>query len=464
MNQLLNYQAEGRDFLSTRQHAMLCDEMGLGKTIQAIAAINKLGARKVLIVCPATLKLNWKRELEKWLDKERSIQVLTTTNVIIDPNVDIVIVNYDLLTYGAATTLGVYKAGREDALGAREGLILSQILKRKWAVGIFDESHYLKNLKALRTKAVLQRDRIASHCVYKWFLTGTPVLNRPSELYPIFRAVFPDVIFPYVTYTKYAMKFCGGHYDGYKLWDRGASNIEELSRRIKRAGIMLRRLKKDVLTELPDKQYQLVPMIGCTTRIAMPLISESMKWIKKLKHQDIGGELGEISELRHRIAQTKLPLCIEHIRGLLETEEKIVVFAYHSDIIDALAEAFKGDEAVVLDGRMSQKAREEAVKSFQESPECRIFIGQIQAAGVGITLTAARTVVFVESSWVPGEIAQAVDRCHRIGQKDSVLAQFLIIEDSIEEHMLATVIDKLKTIEKIHGEENGTGTCTLPTA
>lgn len=459
MNELLPYQAEGVEFLTSRKHAMLCDEMGLGKTIQAIGAINKLKAKKVLIVCPATLKLNWKRELEKWLDRERTIQVLTTTDVMIDPNVDIVIVNYDLLTYGASGSLHRGKQ-EQPRLNTRNGLILTQLLKRQWAVGIFDESHYLKNISALRTKAVLQRDQIASHCVYKWFLTGTPILNRPSELYPVFRAVFPDVIFPHVTYRSYAMKFCGGHFDGYKLWDRGATNIEELCRRIKRAGIMLRRLKKDVLQDLPDKQYQLVPLIDRRSQGAAELVSESLRWEKKLKHQDIGGELGEIAELRHRIAQVKLPLCIEHIRSLMENTEKIVIFAHHTDVIDGLYEAF-GETAVVLDGRTSQKDREFAVKSFQEDPKCRIFIGQIQAAGVGITLTAASTVVFVESSWVPGEIAQAVDRCHRIGQKDSVLAQFLIIQDSIEEHMLATVIDKLKTIETIHGEENGSRTGSL---
>lgn len=463
MNEFLPYQVDGIDFLSSRNSAMLCDEMGLGKTVQAIGAINKLRARKVLVVCPATLKLNWKRELEKWLDRPLSIQVVSKTNAIVDPAADVVIVNYDLLTYGAQTLLQTIRYNRAPSCRVTSGLILAQLLRREWAVGIFDESHYLKNMDALRTKAVLHRDRLASRCVYKWFLTGTPILNRPSELYPVFRAVFPNVIEPFTSYTAYAKQFCGAYFNGYRLWDRGASNIPELCRRIKRAGIMLRRLKEDVLTELPDKQYQLVPLLDRDNPAAVALINESLSWQIKLKRQDIGTELGEIAELRHRLAKTKLPLCIEHINCLLETKEKIVVFAYHKDVMDKLEEAFK-KICVRLDGSTSQKDRQEAVDKFQNDDKTRVFIGQIQAAGVGITLTAANTVVFVESSWVPGEIAQAVDRCHRIGQKDVVLAQFLIIADTIEEHMLATVVDKLKTIKKIHGEEDGTRTGQLQTA
>ena len=460
MNEFLPYQVDGIDFLSSRNHAMLCDEMGLGKTIQAIGAINTLRARKVLVVCPATLKLNWKRELEKWLDRPLSIQVVSKTNAIVDPAADVVIVNYDLLTYGAQTLLQALSHQKSPNCRSTSGLILTQLLRREWAVGIFDESHYLKNMDSLRTKAVLHRNRLASRCVYKWFLTGTPILNRPSELYPIFKSVFPNVIEPFTTYTSYAKQFCGAYFNGYKLWDRGASNIPELCRRSKRAVIMLRRLKEDVLPELPDKQYQLVPLLDRDNSAAVPLINESLSWQIKLKRQDIGGELGEIAELRHRIAKAKLPLCIEHINCLLETKEKIVVFAYHKDVIDSLEEAFK-KSCVRLDGSTGQKERQEAVDKFQSDAKTRIFIGQIQAASVGITLTAASTVVFVESSWVPGEIAQAVDRCHRIGQKNMVLAQFLIIADTIEEHMLATVIDKLKTIKRIHGEEDENRTSSL---
>lgn len=439
MNELLPYQRDGVEFLTTRQHAMLCDEMGLGKTIQAIAAINKLGARKVLIVCPATLKLNWYKELDKWLEKTRVIQVLYQTKCIIDPGTDIVIVNYDLISHGSHGH-------------AAPGLIAKQILDREWAVGIFDECHYLKNMASLRSKVILQKNKVASRCIYKWFLTGTPVLNRPSELYPIFKAVFPDVIWPYVLYTRYVRHFCGGYFDGYKLCDKGASNIEELARRIKRSGIMLRRLKADVLASLPEKQYQLIPVASKDTFGLSGLISKTISWRNRIiKHQKLEGDLGEIAEVRHRFAQLKLPYCIDHLHGLLENINKVVVFAYHTDIIDKLHQEF-GEISVVLDGRTSQTAREEAVKKFQEDPTCRVFIGQIQAAGVGITLTAASTVVFIESSWVPGEVEQAIDRCHRIGQKDSVLAQFLIVDDSIEEHMLATIIRKLKTIRQIHGE------------
>lgn len=453
MNELLPYQAEGVDFLSSRTHAMLCDEMGLGKTIQAIAAINKLGARKVLIVCPATLKLNWKRELEKWLEKKRVIQVLSTSQAVVNDETDILIVNYDLITYGMGSSLKV--RGHHDLahITTRRSIIYNQIFSRQWAVGIFDESHYLKNKGALRTKAILQKDRIASRCIYKWFLTGTPILNRPSELYPVFRAVFPEVIHPYLNYAAYAKYFCGAHFNGKFYNDRGATNIPEMARRIQRAGIMLRRLKREVLIDLPDKTYQLIPLLD-STEAPQRYMSADLIWSKKLRHQDLGrvcSNLGEMAEHRHDTARVKLPYAIEHLKSILETVSKVVVFAHHTDIIDAIHTEFN-DISVVVDGRTAQGARQAAVDLFQENPKCRMFIGQIQAAGVGITLTAASTVVFVENSWVPGEIAQAIDRCHRIGQKEAVLAQFLIIADTIEEHMLATVIQKLKTIKTIHGE------------
>lgn len=453
MNELLPYQEIGANFLASKTAAMLCDEMGLGKTIQAIEAINRLGARKVLIVCPASLRVNWRRELEKWLVKKRHIQILTYGEAKVFPDTDILIVNYDLITCGMHASI-INRGFKNDKVAKRSGIIFTQIMEREWAVGIFDESHYMKNVNAMRTKAVLQKDRIASRCIYKWFLTGTPILNRPAELFPVFRAVFPEVIFPFLTYTAYAKHFCGAYFNGKFYYDRGASNTAELARRISRGGFMLRRLKKDVLKELPDKRYQLIPLID--SRSSSPgtqkLFSDTMMWEKKMRRQQIGEDLGEISKLRHDIAKVKLPHAIEHIKSLLETVDKLVVFAYHTDILEALYTEF-AEFSVTLDGQTSMGARQAAVDQFQTNPKCRLFIGQIQAAGVGITLTAANTVVFVESSWVPGEISQAIDRCHRIGQKETVLAQFLLIGDTIEEHMLATVIEKLKTIKTIHGEE-----------
>ena len=156
-----------------------------------------------------------------------------------------------------------------------------------------------------------------------------------------------------------------------------------------------------------------------------------------------------IAVLRHELALSKVHSCVEHIKELLEETKKLVVFAYHKDVIVKLSAALADYGCVTITGDTPSAYRQKNVQDFQKDPSCRVFIGQIQAAGDTITLTAASTVVFVESSWVPGEIDQATDRLHRIGQKNSVLVQFLVIDGSLEERMLRTIIDKKLTIQKI---------------
>lgn len=423
---LYPFQQQGVDFLSVRASALLADEQGLGKTAQAICALNKIGALKVLIVCPALVKLNWKRELEMWLENKSSIQILNGRQDKIDPKADILIVNYDLLI-----SMELFK----------------QIISRNYAAGIFDEAHYMKNRKAKRTKAVLLQGAIASRCVFKWFLTGTPILNRPVELFPILKSVASCVIEPYDTYTSFALRFCGAYWDGVQFNDKGASNTDDLAERLGR-GFMLRRLKKDVLTELPSKTYQMIS-IPATGKMNT-LIQKEFTFSKgDAKYHTVGGDGAELALIRHELALSKVKTCLEHIEDVLTSAKKVVVFAYHKDVIKALAEGLKHYCPVTITGDTPQKLRQSNIENFQSDDESRVFIGQIQAAGIGITLTAASHVIFVESSWVPGEIDQATDRCHRIGQKDSVLVQFLVIEKSLEENMIRAIIDKKRVIESI---------------
>lgn len=414
----------------------MADEMGLGKTVQAICGINELKAKKALVLCPAVVKLNWKRELEIWLNEKLNIQILNGRNDTVKANTDIVIVNYDLIVSPS---------------------ILAQLIRLRFAVGIFDESHYLKNRQAKRTKAVLYKAGIASRCVYKWFLTGTPILNRPIELYPILKACVPNLIAPFNSYDAYAKRFCDAWWDGFQLVAKGASNLDDLSRRLN-SGFMLRRLKKDVLKELPDKQYQLV-MIPAKDKKIQELLKREFTFAPKElgKAAKVGVDGAELAIIRHQLALSKVETAIEHIEDLLEEQEKIVVFAYHKDVIAIIAEKLGQYGVVCITGDTAQNKRQSIVDAFQGSKECRVFIGQIDAAGVGITLTAASNVVFVESSWVPGVIDQAVDRCHRIGQKDAVNAQFLVIQDSLEEYMLKTVIEKKQVIEQVMTDKDNVG-------
>jgi len=424
---LYPFQKKGVEFLTSQHAALLADEPGLGKTIQAICACNELKAKKILVVCPAIVKLNWEREIKIWLKEKLTVQALNGRKDVPRPGVNIIVVNYDLLISPS---------------------IFKSLLATRFAVGVFDESHYLKNRKAKRTKAVLLKDAIASRCVYKWFLTGTPILNRPVELYPVLKAVASNTIEPYTSYEQFAYRYCDGYFDGFQLIARGASNMDELCTRLSK-NFMLRRLKKDHLKELPDKQYQLIllPPAGSDVKA---LVKKEFTFAKgEVRRAAVGGDGAELAVLRHILAISKVDACIEHIKGVLDETDKIVVYAYHTDVIARLSEALKEFGAVVIQGATTGPRRQANIDLFQENPKCRVFIGQIQAAGVGITLTAASTVIFVESSWVPGEVDQAVDRCHRIGQKDSVRVQFLVIQGSLEESMLRAIVDKKQTIAQI---------------
>lgn len=437
------FQLTGIDFLTSRRAALLADEPGLGKTAQAIGAAVALGARRVLVVSPATVKLNWRRELNQWWffnspETKPTVQILTTSKDKIG-DANIVIVNYDLVTFSME-----YEKGTKTILG---GPIYDQLVARRWDVGIFDESHYLKGRDTVRTKVVLQRNRIAAHCTYKWYLTGTPVTSRPVELYPLLKANCPELIAPYDTYESFVMQFCDGWWDGPILNDRGASNIHDLHKRLK--GFMLRRLKKDVLKELPERLYQLIPL--GQNDATKKLISEEMKWpeLKRRAVADLGGE--HIATHRREMALARLNQAVEHIEELMESHEKIVVFAHHREVIARLETALSHRLPASVHGGKSQAERQLMIERFQKQPACRVFIGQIQAAGVGLDglQGAASTMVFVESSWVPTEIEQAVGRLDRMGQKNAVLAQFLVVEGSIEENILSTAVEKLKVIEHI---------------
>lgn len=428
MNQLLPFQEVGVRFLASRTKALLADEQGLGKTIQAIEAINVLNARKVLIVCKASGKFVWQRELAKWLKLRLKIQVLSGRQSVVEADTDVVVVNYDLTV---------------------SETVLKQLIRLRFAVVIFDEAHYLKTRSSRRTKAALLKGGIASRGFYKWFLTGTPILNRPVEVYPLLRSVAPEVMDPYLTYEAYARHFCGGFYDGFQFVAKGATNTAELNARLVK-NFMLRRLKKDHLKELPDKQYQIIDVEAVDAE-TKKLIEREFTWSKQdvAYQKDLATGGAEISLLRHEMGRKKVKPAVQHLKDMLDENEKIVVFAYHKDVIAGLFAELKDFGVVVFDGSTPADKRGAIVDQFQTDPKTRVFLGQYQAAGDTITLTAASVVVFVESSWVPGEIDQATDRLHRIGQKDAVLVQFLVFGKSLDEHQLRTVVDKKNTIGQI---------------
>lgn len=415
--------------------ALLALEMGLGKSACAIKACDNLQAKNILIICPAFLRTNWHREYQLWSKENLRTQIIEKGMDIISSVAQIIIVSYDLI-------------GKSFIPGC-PGPILRQLLKLKFDVGIFDESHYLKELTSLRTRSVLLKGHLASRCNYKFFLTGTPILNRPIELYPILKACVPKSLDRYNTYKTFAQRYCGGHFNGFQYWDKGATNIEELKERLDFSGLMLRREKKDVLKELPEKSYQLIRLDPDGTLKKLMKEQESLECIEGMKFKAVKVDSARISQIRHALAIAKVPAAADFIRNALEQKEKIVVFVHHIAVIEKLKSIFYDLNPVVIYGKVPVSTRQLLVDRFQNNKACRLFIGQIQAAGIGITLTAADHVIFVEPSWVPGEINQAIDRVHRIGQKKSVTAQFLVVTDSLEEKMMKQVIEKIKVIKKL---------------
>lgn len=444
----LGFQRAGIEYAMSRSLVLIADEMGLGKTVQAIGVVNCMkDVRKVLIVCPASLKRNWRREWQKWDVKGLSVQIVDGTKPV-EIVGRVVIINYDVLP--------AHRSLLKDT-GA-------------WDVMILDECHYLKNGRTERTLEVFGgikrnpdrtiKERFAPiPAEKKLLLSGTPIVNKPKELWSLLQTLDPDGLGAKSNWYNYATRYCeaislGERTDAYgntyKLWKwDGASNLEELQEKL-RERFMVRRLKKDVLTELPAKRRQVI-VLEPDTKTLVNLIAREQQAYKDYEPQSLLGKpqpsIGEISKTRKRIAQMKVKYAVGHIKELLNETAKVVAFAHHHETLDALSAAF-GENSVRIDGRVSLEERQRAVDRFQNDPTCTVFIGGIQAAGVGLTLTASSTVVFVELSWVPGEISQAEDRCHRIGQRESVLVQHLILEGSLDERVIGVVIAKQEIIDQ----------------
>jgi SNF2 family DNA or RNA helicase len=247
----------------------------------------------------------------------------------------------------------------------------------------------------------------------------------------------------------YANRYCGAKHNGFG-WDyKGATNTKELHDKLK-ASVMVRRLKSEVLTQLPPKRRSIVPMaMDQMSDEYQEAYEEFIEWTESPESNDAAAAMVEIGKLKKLAIAGKLAGCIEWIRQFLDSGEKLVAFCTHTATAEALEEAF-GDSAVTIRGATSHKRRQEAVDRFQTDDSCQLFIGNIQAAGVGITLTAASTTVFLELPWTPASLVQAEDRVHRIGQEaDSVMAYYLIAEHTIEEDIMEILDNKRKVLDAV---------------
>jgi len=438
----LPFQLAGIEFMQGKEGVLVADQMGLGKTVEAIGFANTLplDSIKVLIVCPASLKRNWASEWKKWSVHTGLSVGLAEGKAF--PNTDVVIINYDIL-----------KKHREE------------IRARQWTLVILDECHYLKNNKAQRTQEICgYRTLKPLAAEYKLALTGTPVVNRPIDLFNVLKYLSPA---GFHNKFGYAKRYCDAQQTRFG-WDMsGASNLDELQEKL-RSTIMLRREKAAVLTSLPPKRRQIIELEeDLTVKKAERKIWHDLLFhlgmsreevnqeenyeavVKALKHDSIPFE--QISNIRRLTGIAKLPFIISHLRDCLEQEDKVVVFCHHREVAHEIYKNFK-ELACVVHGRTTLVDRHQAVLDFQNTVSpTKILIGNIQAAGVGLTLTASSLVVFAELDWVPGNVSQAEDRCHRIGQEDNVLVQHIVLENSIDALMCKAIVRKQEIIDKLLG-------------
>lgn len=440
---LLPYQGAGIAALVGRPAVLLGDEMGLGKTVQALVSARLQHGENahVLIVAPKATLLGWEREAERWL----------------------------------GVKLQRVRNGKDDI--PKTGWVLcpwSRVVSRgtdlrsagPWHTLILDESHYAKNEEAARTVAALGQWGWSGQMHYRkteglidatqqcYALTGTPIPNRPKELRALLSAFSRLDKNPWLararSWKRFTERYCDLHREYIRgarraVWnDSGASHLDELQDELRAGGVMVRRLKADVMAELPPVRRQVLP-IEADSVPEMPTAWDVAALAEQLARGSVPS-FEEISQYRHDLGVAKVPVVVEHLLDMLEDGEKaVVVFTHHRDVAEAIRGGLVKEkhEVLVATGEDSPESRQAKVDAFAAG-DGRVFIGTIGATGIGMNGLQKRTdlCVFAELDWVPGNIDQAIGRLHRIGQAGSVLAQFIVTPGDLDAYILDTVMAK----------------------
>lgn len=424
---LRQFQEEGvRGIYQFRGRALLGDDQGLGKTIQALAWLTRIPNRRpAVVIAPASVKYVWQSEAQLHFGLRTEVIEGRYKGRVKRFEDGIIILNYDILK----SWLPVLLRSNIQAL-------------------IIDEIHFIKSFTAQRTKAVLRLSRDVSSVVG---LSGTPLTNRPIELWTVLQAIRPD-IFP--SREKFAWSFCKPRYTPWGWQYDGAANLGKLNRILRRE-CLIRRLKKDVLPELPDKSRRAVPFKLKSYDEYHKAQTQFIAWLKELspvraKRAKKAEALSKIGYLIRLAAKLKLPWTEKWIAEFLEANpgQKLVCFTMHTFVIEHLAERFRG-RCVVVDGSVTGRLRHEAVRKFQNNRRVDLFFGNWKAAGVGITLTASSNCAALDLPWTPGDLLQGEDRIHRIGQKMKAVIHYLMTLGTIEEKQITVLRKKSKILDAV---------------
>ena len=445
MTELFKHQIEGIDFLKKTKKAIMAHEMGLGKSRMAIVAAGDSSEKGILVICPVSLKINWQREIEM-VYPEDEIQVIQTgpEETIQEPVW--VIINYDMLEKYSEQLKGLFEIGELETL-------------------IIDESHYIKgkSIRAAQTIALAEKARRV-YC-----LTGTPVMNRPIELFNQLKAIGHPLS---KSRSAYGKRYCGAFLktiprrDGriLRFWDEsGATRLPELKTAID--SVLIRRTKKEVL-DLPPK---IISAQICELNDKWQMEYDTawdayLEWLeshpegKNIENIMSAQQLVELMKLKQVCSQAKVKRIVSDIENMVDQEEKVIVFSQFTETIMRITEEL-GDKNIGytrLIGADDMKDRQKAVDAFQNEDIVKIFVANIKAAGVGLNLTAASVVIFADMDWSPEIHAQAEDRAHRIGQEGTVNVYYYIVKGTIEEDIKAILEGKQEIISRLRGEKLST--------
>lgn len=448
---LHDYQIEGARWLSENPMALLADDMGIGKTAQAIRAADDVGAKRVCVICPSVARVNWAREFEKFSRFKRDFDIIDSQKPVWRPNTSLIF-SYDLARHFSKLIAGPF-----DAL-------------------ILDESHYIVNPEANRTAEIYGANGIVREAKRIWPMSATPAPNHAGELWAMLYTFGATKL----THAQFLDKFCDGVYMNGKMRVKGTKKaaIPELRAMLK--PFILRRKKEDVALNLPPIVFndmivepgEVILDVDTPSSLSKYVIGSDQKLelYEKLMHEeslvqniiDTVGLTGaglkmlealapSISTLRMYAGAQMMDPCAKIVREELSSGayEKIVIFAHHRDVIEGLRVRLNKFRPVTLYGGTPPEKRQLNIDNFQKNPYCRVFIGNIRAAGPSITLTAAHQVMFVEQDWVPGYNAQAAMRVHRIGQKYPVFVRFMSIAGGIHEKIAIALKRKTKELAEI---------------
>ena len=528
----LPFQRAGITELTLRPQVLLADEMGLGKTIQVIGYLNETRPRSVLIVCPNNLRLNWLQEIDKWMDPtlRATYEIEQCTPAWFMPTANFVVASFEGLVRWSLTLTTCQKwdvlvvdeahyvknssTKRHKALFGLKDIVPKKILltgtpicnypyelfplinfldDRQWPSRVAFERRYcpygnkygyhlgelqqfLREGTHFKSTRIVKRERRLG--VGKGDIQSTPPVYTCDTCRRVFDAQTHAE--EHVQNTQHSVMIQRTeHARLLPIVIQEEQEVDEVFNE-QGVGLMIRRLKKDVLPELPRKRRQIIELPAEGELLAL-VEEENKMWLTQAtltREMDIALGLtdqeplndvvseeidfhaiierlkfnrryffDEIAIIRHKLALAKVPYVIEHITDLLDNKDKLVVFIHHNDVGRAIFEAFK-ERSVLVYGPTTMEERQAAIDKFWKDDKCELFIGSLKTSGLGLNLQVAANVVFAELDWVPGVITQAEDRCHRIGQEKSLLVQHLVASNSMDSHMAKKIVAKQKSIQK----------------